>query len=284
MTTRTITAETLGPITIDATLLGCGGLITVRAEFGGEYASITIETADETGPSAEAIRAATLRHSGSGLYARVEGTNAGGGAVSMVASGNRGAVVQIGGTVTGSVTGMTISGRDVVINGHRISGDDGMTVVQGSSPVRITAVVPEGSSVLGRTQSAGIEVAGVIESVTAATQSGDVHIGQATRINTKTQSGDIRLDRTDVAQAISMSGDITIADFGGTAQLKTMSGDIHVHATTSGDITATTMSGDIDITTAHDGIGADLNMQTTTMTGHIHTPQPHNPDNPQRRR
>lgn len=297
MTTRTLTAETAGPVTIDATLLGHGGIVTVRAEADCERATLTIRTANDEGEAADAVRAATLRQSGATLYASVQGKGGTGGGTTIITGGgrrvvqsvvsnNHGSVVQVGGNF---VVGGSIIGGDVIVNGVRFTGG-GTTVIQGSSPIEITAVVPEGSSVIGRTQSADIVAEGAVLNVNGDTQSGDVRAGHVSKVTAKTQSGDVRVDevafidahtqsgdirlgRTDVVEAGTMSGDIAISDFGGSARLKTMSGDIRVHATAGGDLSARTMSGDIDVTATEAALADDLDVNTSTMSGRVRAPQ-----------
>ncbi|MEV7535402.1 DUF4097 family beta strand repeat-containing protein [Streptomyces hydrogenans] len=280
MTTQKFVAETTGPVTIDATLLGHGGIITVRAEADCERATLTIHTADEDGDAADTVRAAALRQSGTTLYASVRGKGGTGGgttiitgggrrAVQSVISNNHGSVVQVGGNF---VVGGSIIGGDVIVNGVRFTGG-GTTVIQGSSPIEITAVVPEGSSVIGGTQSADIVAEGCVLNVSASTQSGEVRVDKAAFIDAKTMSGDIRLGSTDVVEGSTMSGDITIADFGGSARLKTMSGDIRAHATTGGDLSASTMSGDITVTATEAALTDDLDVITSTISGSVRAPQ-----------
>ncbi|MFH8986380.1 DUF4097 family beta strand repeat-containing protein [Streptomyces varsoviensis] len=303
MTTRKIAAENTGPVTIDAALFGHGGTITVRAAADCERATLTVHTADEEGPAADAVREATLRQSGTGLYVSVEGKGGTSGGTTIITGGGRRgtSVYQSFGTVTGSVTGMTIVGGDVVVNGVRISGNGGTTVINGSSPIEITATVPEGSSVIGRTQSADVIAEGAILNVTgntqsgdvraghvarvdASTQSGDVVVDRAAQITAKTQSGDVRLGRTDVVEGNTMSGDIRIGDFGGTARLKTMSGSIHVHATAGGDLSARTMSGDVTVTATEAALGDNLDVQANSMSGRVRTPQRRSGSSSPRRR
>ncbi|MEU9778455.1 DUF4097 family beta strand repeat-containing protein [Streptomyces sp. NPDC047968] len=305
MTTRKLTAETTGPVTIDATLTGHGGTVTVRAEAGCERATLTIHTADEEGEAADAVRAASIRQAGTTLYASVQGKGGTGGGgttiitgggrnvVQSVVSNNRGSTIQIGGSIIGGnfvgVSGGSVVG-DVIVNGVRFTGGGGATIIQGSSPIEITAIVPEGSSVIGGTQSADIVAegallnvsgntqsgdvrAGHVSKVAASTQSGDVRVDKAAFIDAKTMSGDIRLGSTDVVEGTTMSGDITIADFGGSARLKTMSGDIRAHATTGGDLSASTMSGDIDITATEAALADDLDVITSTVSGSVRAPQ-----------
>lgn len=307
MTTREFVAETTGPVVIDATLLGHDGIVTVRAEADCERATVTIRTADEEGAAADAVREATLRQSSTTLYASVKGkggtsggttiiTGGGGrGTIQSIVSNNSGSTIQIGGSFFGGNSG----GGDVWVNGVKVSGN---TTVTGTSPIEITAVVPEGSSVVGRTQSADIVAegavlnvsgdtqsgdvrAGHVSKVAAHTQSGDVRVEKAAFIDAKTQSGGIRLGSTDVVEGNTMSGDIAIADFGGSARLKTMSGDIRVHATAGGDLSARTMSGDITVTATENALADDLDVITSTMSGRVRAPQRRmGGDQPRRRR
>ena len=304
MTTRKLAAETTGPVTIDASLLGHGGVISVRAEADCERATLVISTADEDGPAADAVRDATLRQSATGLNATVHGKGgtSGGGTTIITGGGRRGGVIQ---SVVSNNYGSTIQiggnfvAGDMVVNGVRITGN--ATVVQGSAPIEITAVVPPGSKVIGHTQSADIEAIGSFalvsghtqsgdlrvddaEKVTASTQSGDVTVNKAADISAKTQSGDVHLNITDVVDANTMSGDIHIRDFGGTARLKTMSGDIRVHATAGGDIDASTMSGDVDVTATQAALDENLDVRPRSMSGRINIPSRRVPGSGPRRR
>ncbi|GGZ19684.1 DUF4097 family beta strand repeat-containing protein [Streptomyces nitrosporeus] len=311
MTTRQLVAETTGPVIIDATLLGHGGRITVQAEATCTRATLTIHTPDEQGAAADAVAKASLRQAGSRLQASVQsigGTNTG--STTVVRSGS--SVIQSFGSVTGSVTGMTIIGNgafvtgdaplvDILINGVRVNGG-GTTVIHGSSPIEITAIVPEGSSVEGHTQSAGIECIGALLSVDADTQSGGIRTGhvsrvyavtqsgsisveQAAQIKARTMSGAIRLGRTDVVTAKTMSGSIKIHDFGGTAEAETMSGSIKIHATAGGGIRATSISGSITVTATEDALADDLDARAESRSGRVSIPPRGTGDiSPRRRR
>ncbi|WP_030390481.1 DUF4097 family beta strand repeat-containing protein [Streptomyces sp. NRRL S-241] len=307
MTTRTLTSETTGPVLIDATLLAHGGLITVKAEASCTRATLTIRTADETGAAADAVKAATLRQSGNRLTALVQGS--GGDSGTTIVMGGGASVIQTFGTVHGSVTGMTITGNgnfvsgnggDVIINGVRVSGN-GATVIQGTSPIEITAVVPEGSSVEGHTTSATIEAVGALLNVSGKTQSGSVRAGHVSRveaktqsgsvlveraahIEAKTQSGSIKLGRTDVVSAKTMSGSIQITDFGGTVKADTMSGSIRIHATAGGDVRAKSMSGSVTVTATETALADDLDVRADSMSGRVSIPQRRSGDSGPRRR
>ncbi|MGW2110695.1 DUF4097 family beta strand repeat-containing protein [Streptomyces sp. NPDC001948] len=310
MTTRKLAAETTGPVTIDANLLGHGGTISVRAEADCERATLTISTTDEDGPAADAVRDATLRQSATGLNATVHGQGGTGGGTTIITGGGRGmTVIQSAGTVNGRMTGMTINGGifdgnfvggDVYVNGVKVSGS-GTAVIQGSAPIEITAIVPLGSKVIAHAQSADIEARGSFalvsattqsgslrvddaEKVTVSTQSGSVSVNKAADISAKTQSGGVYLNITDVVDAHTMSGSIDIRDFAGTARLKTMSGSIRVHATAGGDIDAKTMSGSIDVTATQAALDEHLDVRPRSMSGRINVPSRRQDDRPRRRR
>ncbi|WP_331764330.1 DUF4097 family beta strand repeat-containing protein [Streptomyces sp. NBC_01506] len=301
MTTRKIAAETTGPVTIDASLLRHGGAISVRTDAHCERAVLTISTTDEDGAAADAVRDATLRRSTTGLVAAVEGKGGGASGTTVITGGGRGmTVIQSSGSVHGSVVGMNFVGGNVYVNGARISGG-ATTVVTGTAPIEITATVPPGSKVIGRTDSADIEARGSFavvsghtqsgdirvdhtEKLIASTKSGDVTVDKAADSNIKTMSGDVQLDRTDLAEVHTMSGDIGVRDFGGTARLKTMSGDIRVHATAGGDLDASSMSGDISVTATPAALDADLQVRPHSMSGRINVPSRRVPGSGPRRR
>ncbi|MFH9425480.1 DUF4097 family beta strand repeat-containing protein [Streptomyces sp. NPDC017529] len=312
MSVRILTAQQPGPVLVDVQLLGAGGTVTVRTDASRKGAEIIIRTADESGASADAVRDAELRWDARGaLVAHVQGTGGISGGTTVVSSaggtfiaGHNFGVVQHVQDNVGSI--VMVSGGDLNLGGGRYQFHGAGTVhmVQGASPIEISAVVPEGCSVTARTQSANVITEGTFTAVSAATQSGDVRLpGQSERftantqsgdidvqtspnIIAKTQSGDIRLGRTDVTEASTMSGDIHLRDFGGTAQLNSMSGDIRVHASAGGDLTAKTMSGDVTVTATDSAVDDDLDVRAHSMTGDVRIPrrrQPH-ADGPRRRR
>ncbi|OIJ95420.1 DUF4097 family beta strand repeat-containing protein [Streptomyces colonosanans] len=302
MPTRTLTAQQSGPVRIDAQLLGAGGVVTVRTDRTRKEAEITIRTADETGDSADAVRDADLRWDSHGvLVAHVQGKGGSGGGGTFIAGNNYGVVQNVQNNYGSMVM---VSGGDLNLggDGFTFQGAGTANVIQGAAPIEIIAVVPEGSSVTARTQSADIIADGTFTAVSASTQSGDVRApGQTERfaagtqsgdidaenspnISVKTQSGDVRLGRTDIVEAKTMSGDITIRDFGGTARLNTMSGDVRVHATAGGDITAKTMSGDVTVSATEQAINDDLDVRANSMSGSVRLPQRRQPGTGPRRR
>ena len=294
-TARTLTADTTGPVTIDAELLRHAGTITVRAEADCERATVTISTDDHDGPAVDAVLDALLRQSKGRLTARVQGQGTGGNTTVVTGTSGGTTVIQSFGTVH-AVTAINlgsnmVTGDGVWTNEVRVDGNSGgVTVVKGSSPITVTAVVPEGSSVEARSDIADIDALGALLTVTADTQSGSLRTGhvakvrahsqsgsvrvdQAVDIQAKTMSGSILLGRTDIVSATTLSGSINVADFGGTALLNTMSGSITVHATAGGDISAKTMSGSIDVTATQAALDGDLDVRASSMSGQVNTPR-----------
>ncbi|MFB7900009.1 DUF4097 family beta strand repeat-containing protein [Streptomyces xiamenensis] len=263
MTSRTLTSSAAGPMTIDATLAGVGGTITVRAAADCERATLTISTAAESGPSADAVRNATLQQEAGSLIANVQastGAVSAGRGVYQSAVSNSGTIIQVAGNVIGG--DLNIGGGGLRYPGAAVSADR----------IDIVATVPEGSSVDVRTQSADVRVDGAVVSVGAATVSGGIRIGLAEEIAATTVSGDIELGRTDMVEASTTSGDITIRDFGGTARLKAVSGDITVHAAAGGNVHAATVSGDIRVTATQEALDDDLDVRTNSVSGDITVP------------
>lgn len=120
--------------------------------------------------------------------------NSGGG--TFIAGNNYGTVVQTVGNNYGSM--VAVSGGDMTFSGGRFQFNGGGTVnvIQGSSPIEITAVVPEGGSITARTQSADVVADGAFTAVSASAQSGNVRApGQTERVTASTQSGDVDVPR-----------------------------------------------------------------------------------------
>ncbi|MGW4651336.1 DUF4097 family beta strand repeat-containing protein [Kitasatospora sp. NPDC004289] len=294
--TRTLTASATGATTLDLTLLGLHGQVDVQAVPGLTTAEVTISTTDDTGEAADAVNGARLSDQGGTLTVRVQGKGGAGGTTVVRTSGRGGTVVmQSAGTVFGSVTGVVISGGDVSIVGGRVIGGQGVTVVQGPAPIVITARLPERSALTARTQSADVTTHGGLASVTATsqsgdvrvltpgsvvdrvraeTQSGDVEIGTATTATVRTQSGDVRLERVNAAEAHTMSGDVRAEWTGTRASLATMSGDIRAHAGAVGQVSATSMSGDVTVTASPEALAGGVAVHATSMSGRVRTPQP----------
>lgn len=221
-TTRVVYAARPGPATIQTDLQALP--VTVAAVKNLGRAELTITTADDSGPSADAVNSAALDSNGQHLTLRLKGSHGGG--VSIVQTG-RGGFSSVNFSGGG---GVFISGDNYAIinNGKVIQNGSGATVITGGSPILVTARVPEGSTAICRSVSGDIETTGRLAEVRAQTTSGDVAVDTATTVNIHTVSGDVAVDQLT-----------------GTADLTSTSGDVRVHGPGTARAQASTVSGDV---------------------------------------
>ena len=114
--------------------------------------------------------------------------------------------------------------------------------------LRITARIPAGSGLAGKSASADIRATGVYSTVQLDLASADVQLGEATGdVQLDTASGDLTVDRVGGSlRGKSASGDLRIGDVTGDVTLETASGDVRTGAI-GGSLRAHTASGDIEI-------------------------------------
>ncbi|MFB8443600.1 hypothetical protein ACFC7A_31600 [Streptomyces niveus] len=220
MTSRQFTADTTGPVTLDAALLGGPGTIIVRAEPTCRRAVVTVSTREE-GPAADAVRLATTQFSDGRLQVGVHVEEpAGSGDPTVVVTGRR----------RTSYGGLTMRQRFIGA-GREIA------------PVEIAAVVPEGSSVTCRSDSADIETTGALADITADIRSGHVGIGSLL----------------------------------GAANIYVRTGSIRVHATGhrthAAGLRLTAWTGNITVTADRSTLDSGLNVDAATRSGTVSTPQ-----------
>lgn len=241
MTAHSIIAAQDGPVTLDLSL--SAGRITVTVETDRTRAEAWLVTADEDGPSADAVLDARL--TADGFRLTVDVPDVPGGSTTVVQSGGSVHVTQSATVVRGSMTGLVIGGGDVFVNGQRVTGNSGIVVARGGSPIHLHVKVPVGSSVSARTRSADVVTAGLLASVSARTTSGDVQVDAATTVRANT-----------------MSGDVTIESLTGPGLVNTMSGDIRAHGSESAELSASSMSGDIRTT-------GSVRVDASSMSGRV---------------
>jgi hypothetical protein len=237
-THATYAAQQPGPITLDIRLTS--GTITIHAE-DRDHAEITAEGIDDLGATETG---GTVRIRPATQTAAVTDGN-------VIRCGRGANVVQVGGSsivVTGS-GGIVIGGNSYGgIQVNRSGGGVTSSVTIGSCQnAEIVARVPAGSSVITDGSNVDLETFGAIASVRAATKSGDIEIGHATRVDAK-----------------SMSGDVKVSNLGGECRAESMSGDIDIHAVTSCQIKASTMSGNVAVTREP---GVELDVDAKSMSG-----------------
>ncbi|MBM2619912.1 DUF4097 family beta strand repeat protein [Actinoplanes sp. LDG1-06] len=110
----------------------------------------------------------------------------------------------------------------------------------------ITARVPVGSTLHGKSAAADIHAAGVWSNVKLDLASSDVELGEATgNVSMDSSSGDLSVGRVGgSAKLETASGDVRVGDVMGDAKVKSASGDVMVGAV-GGSVRASTASGDV---------------------------------------
>ncbi|MDY7084682.1 MAG: DUF4097 family beta strand repeat-containing protein [Actinomycetota bacterium] len=154
----------------------------------------------------------------------------------------------------------------------------------------ITARVPVGSTLHGKSASAGIQAAGTWSDVKLDVASADVELAEATgdvaldsasgdlgvgRIGGSaklgTASGDVRLDDvTGDVKVKSASGDVRVGAVAGSLRASTASGDVSVGRLSTGRSEISTASGDVQVgITAGAGVWLDLNTASGRTTSDL---------------
>lgn len=143
------------------------------------------------------------------------------------------------------------------------------SLVFGNEGLRVHARVPHGAGVKVKTASADIEVSGHLVGLDVNSVSGDVRArGEvADQAKLKTVSGDVELERVDgdlTAQTV--SGDVRVRAVAGSADAKSVSGDIRLEALTAGDVSFSSVSGDVEIGIAQ---GSLLDVDAGSTSGDL---------------
>jgi putative adhesin len=210
-----------------------------------EAAEVRVSTADQDGPSAEAVRKTTFAESGGRLEVHVpEGDGGSFSSVSIGRSNYGPTVIHTAGRRinVGGIVGAVISGDGVFI-----SGDSGVTMISGgSAPILVEVRLPAGSSLETRTISGDLDVTGELE-----------------RAELDSTSGAIQLDLVRKLRAHSVSGAVDVRRLAGPARVSTVSGDIELHAVQSTRVTAESVSGGIRTT------GARVELDAHSVSGRV---------------
>ncbi|TDW18179.1 hypothetical protein [Kribbella kalugense] len=250
-TQRTVALETSDPVLLDARIVESAGKITVTAKPNCTRATLTIRTADANGPAADAIRSARLEATADGRMttsaAKSESaptvmtrTTSNGVVQNFNASGS-GSIM-----VTGSIGELNIGGGSITMGDVRGST---FVISGGSSPIEVEAVVPEGSTVVARTDKANIETHGKLDYVSARSKEGAVSSGSA--------------DRTD---GTGMPGSAR------SAELHSVKGPVTVHADRACDVRAGSVEGDVKVTASSPEVAGTMRVDADSISGRSEVP------------
>lgn len=253
MTERTITPITRGPIAL-VLELAAG---TIRIDSGPHIgtARVVVKAAAESGPSADAVRDATVERINRHLEVRIASDAGDFGSVVMsgngirVSGGNGMTVVQSGGS-----THISGGGR-VFVNGVEV----GATGDRGSapSPIEVWAYLPAGSSAKVKTKVADTYTSGHIDQLDFTASFGNLSAASVGDLDASVSSGSVRVaDVTGSLFVNASSGSIRVSRYSGSggAVVSASSGSIDVAATpqSSGRLKASASSGSIRLAgTAH---------------------------------
>ncbi|MEU4513204.1 DUF4097 family beta strand repeat-containing protein [Nonomuraea wenchangensis] len=296
--TRTLTSAPTGPVRLSFQM---GHIPTIVKVADVPAIEVTLTTyADPGTAAADAVEGAALTQEGNAVTLTVP--DAPGGSATTVASVSRGgrsvvqsvsnvgsgAVVMVGGDFYGDVN---FHGGRVTMRGSVVGPT---TVINGSPGIQAEILIPADSSLHMASETADLTVEGEVNDIDYNSVSGNLRVGAcqslsvttdggiyadvADRVVLRTTSGDIQLGRTEDVRASSVSGNVRIDDFGGMARITTISGDVSIHATEGGTITADSTSGDISVTAIPglaDEVGENrLIVNARTISGDVTVPQP----------
>ncbi|MFD5245667.1 DUF4097 family beta strand repeat-containing protein [Amycolatopsis sp. NPDC058340] len=263
---RTLTHDGRG---LARLVLKCDAIGAVDIEVG-DYATASV-TLEPLAPidtvAARLIAGATAVTTGDELRVTVPGDPGGNTTVVQNAHGTH--VRMTATTVTGSMTGVTITGNgNVVVGGNIVNGRavNGNVVTGGG--IQVTVRLPRTCAAVSvETVSADVAVSGVLRTVAARSLSGDVSIGTATETaHVNTTSGDVVIASTPEATVHTVSGDVSVISLAARAWLGTVSGDIRVHAIGDASVHAESVSGDIRVAADSD---ATVRSNLRSLSGRV---------------
>jgi DUF4097 and DUF4098 domain-containing protein YvlB len=196
-------------------------------------------------------------------------------------------------TVDGDESTVTLEGDERLVDqtvvelaGNRLrveleggKGPFGITIAFGSftigrAPFRIHVRVPHDSRVELSTAAADMVVRGRVGSLETKSASGDLSVDADVVGNAvvKTVSGDVRMHAVGgELRAQTVSGDISAASVGGNIVAKSVSGDLRFESTREGHVTAQSVSGDIRVGVAP---GTNLDVDAGSVSGDLDSEVP----------
>ncbi|MFJ6444955.1 hypothetical protein ACIQMU_31565, partial [Streptomyces sp. NPDC091649] len=250
-TTRTFTATADGAVW--AGIISPVGAVTVTVDPTITHAVITLSTAQDEVPLAEAVAAATHRER---PYRRMQCIRVDvpearaedrpafhGGSGSTYNFGRDSVLTQHFGTINGSVTGMTMDNGEISIGGRKIVSGGRVVVTEGArvrsggtdcGSINVAVQLPSSTSCLRLgTTSADLTVHGDRQIPGVRSVSGEVRAQGAGTLYLATTSGDTEVEQVgERAEVSTVSGDALIGAYSGTTcKISSVSGDVTLTAT-----------------------------------------------------
>jgi hypothetical protein len=255
MTERTITSTAPGPIALALDL--AAGTIHIDCGPHNFEARVTIKTTATSGPSADAIRDATVKQDNRRLAVKVASPAGSGGGV-FIGGDNHGSIS------VGGISGMTViqsggsthisGGGRVFVNGVEVGAPGDQSCA--ATPIEIWAYLPAGSAADVKTKAADAYTTGHLGSLDYEASSGSLHAASVGELDAGCSSGGVSVEEvTGGLSVTASSGSVRVGAYSGSnAVVTASSGSISLHATrqATGRLRVTASSGSIRLTgTSH---------------------------------
>lgn len=249
-TERIYKSDTAQDIEIDLNY----GEITVETDPLLKFVEVVVSTADDDGPSADAVNLTNFREvgpTGDVLRVKTEFTGS-----FMV--GTSGSTVHLGGTFNGTVImglhGVSVTQGRVYSDGKDLFDRNAqhLSTLKHPTAVKITVRMPQARDLTLDTSGADLTANGTYRAVIANSNSGDIEVENVGLLDATTVSGDIKARRIVIdARLKTVSGDIRVPGWEGTRmRANSVSGDVNVNAYgagSEGSLSVKTVSGDITL-------------------------------------
>ncbi|MEV5960717.1 hypothetical protein AB0L70_03080 [Kribbella sp. NPDC051952] len=177
-----------------------------------------------------------------------------------------------------NVVGRTGSGNvsvDKAVNVDASSGSGNVQVAEGQNVVASSGSgnvqVAEGQKVVASSGSGKVSVTRAAD-VQAQTGSGRIKVENADKVVATSRKGNIDIGTTKNAAASSREGQVKITDLHGTADARSATGSVDVHAAEGGHVTASSTLGPVTVTASDQAISDGLTVRPEGPPGGVRIP------------
>ncbi|MEU3756382.1 hypothetical protein AB0H17_27085 [Streptomyces olivoreticuli] len=224
-----------GPVLADITCPD--GIVHVTVDPAVTVARVQVRTDDPTGPAADAVRNTRIHQTAERLTVVVP-------PVAPTVQRFNHSGVSFGGSRYSS---MTVNG----VTFHSV-GDNGVSVVQGTTGVEVLVTLPAGSGVRSSSENGSLHVYGVLAALEAvASNGGSIHAETVGRVKADAVNGCIKVGTiTEWIDADSSNGGVTVGNYvGHAARVRSDNGAvaIAVGAAATGQINADSGNGSVTL-------------------------------------